>query len=1172
MKLTVFLCALSIMNVLANDSYPQNARLTLDLKSVTVEQVLQKIEEGSEFFFLYNSRLVDVTRKVDAHYKDMKIIDILEELFTGESIEYIVKDRQIILSSTNYESLYSDPSRRQQIEVSGTVVDAGGNTLPGVNIVEKGTENGTISDIDGRYTITVAGPEATLVFSFVGYLQEEIPVGSRTNINVTLVEDILQLDEVVVVGYGTVRKSDVTGALTSVTAETIQERPLQNALQAMQGKAAGVDVMSNIRPGEAATVRIRGNKSLTATESQKQPLYIVDGNVLMGDINTLNPYDIASIDILKDASATAIYGSRGANGVVLITTKKGSEGKVTVNYNGALRLDNIHSVTDWASSGHALDRLRLAYQNGRAYRIPYPDPAQDIQRFGHNDYWTIDAIRKGYEWEDPGTYTTPVMRETTQAERDKGWPDQVPVYNPDNIPTYDWIGLLTRTGVTHDHNISVSAGTERSSLYLSIGYLDNEGTQLNQSYNRFTTLLNGDIRPTDWLSVGASLNIAKGEQEYGSIYRTGSATGAKDLYGMALGMYPMGQPYDTSGNLIDYPGGNAGAPVWNPLYDVDNTEDKRWSTNFQGNLHGEIQFTPWLRYRVNFGAGLRYYRRGNWQGKESTVQSGAEIPSASAGLETDDHFQWQIENMLYFDKTFGEHAIGATFVQSAYAQQHEEADMSIGFIINDSPKWYDLAANNKGDMSDYRTAFSESQLASYLGRINYSFMDKYLLTASIRYDGSSVLAPGNKWDAFPSFAVGWKMHEEDFMKSIAPINQMKLRVGYGVTGNASVNPYVSSGPLKQYNYIFGINVATGYIPGDMPNPDLGWEKTAQTNIGLDFGLFRNRIDGTIEFYYSNIYDLLMTREIPAITGFTRMVDNIGRMKNRGLEITLNTVNISTRDFSWKTSINFATNHEEIVELVNGKEDMLSQGLNGNGWLIGQPANIFRTYEVDGIWQDTPEDSAEMVLWRERGSIYFSPGQYKPVDRNNNYMLEDSDKVVVGTINPKWVGGITNTLTYKNLSLSFFMYARIGQSYFANLAPGGVGENSYVSYVREEDPSNFWSPENPGAEYPQPTLTAANSSVRQATYINSGSYVIMRNISVSYNLPRLILDKVKVANCELYLQVLNPFIFGGKVVKAGINPEDENNWNNINSIGEPVGGTNNNRILIRSWVFGVRVGL
>jgi len=1059
----------------------------------------------------------------------------------------------------------------QEHMVSGTVKGSDGVPLPGVNVHVIGSDKGTVTDLEGQFNI-MADENDILQFSFIGYSKIEIPVGSQTEIDVTLIEEQFGLNEVVVVGYGTVKRSDVTGSLVSVSAETIEERPVQNALQAMQGKAAGVDITSNHRPGEVANVQIRGNKSLTASRAQKQPLYVVDGIVHMGNLNDINPNDIASIEILKDASATAIYGSRGANGVILISTKKGSKGRVSVNYSGTISLDNIHSVTDWAEAGHALDRKRLARINGNAYSSPYPDPELDIQGFGNNDYWTIDAIRKGYEWEDPGTYENVQMRPTTPEEQEKGWPEEVPVYNSGNIPSYDWIDLLTQTGVVNDHNLSVSSGTENSNLYFSFGYLDNQGTQLNQSYSRFTSKLNGDVKLADWLSFGTSLSVSKSEQQYGTINRTGSATGAKDLYGLALSMYPMGQPYDTLDNLIDYPGNNAGSPVWNPLIDIDNSEDKRMVSYFQGNFYGQIEFTPWLKYKINFGSGLRYSKRGTWQGKESTLRRGAEIPTASAGIAIDESFQWMLENLLFFDKTYGIHSISATLLQSSQSWQLEEADMSTEQIINDSPKWHDLGANMIGTMSDYRTGFRESQLASYMGRINYTLMDKYLLTASVRYDGSSVLSPGNKWDYFPSGAIAYKIQEESFMKSIPYISEMKLRVGYGVIGNASVNPYVTSGPLTQYDYIFGTNVATGYIPGTMPNPSLGWEKTAQTNIGLDFGLFNNRVYGTIELFRSNIYDLLMTRNIPPITGFTNIVDNIGKIRNKGIEISLNTVNISTRDFSWKTNLNLSATKEEIVELVNGKEDMLGQGLNGNGWLIGQPAAIFRNYEVDGLWSDSPEDSLEMVKWREEGSISFSPGQYKPVDQNNDYMLSDSDKVVLGTPNPKWIGGMTNTFSYKNVKLSFFVYARLGQSYFASLHPGGTDRSSFVGYVRHEDPNNFWSPENQDAKYPEPSTNPGNGDVMRATYINDGSFFIVRNISLSYDLPRSILDRVKIANCQVYVQTLNPFIFGGEVVKAGYNPDDTNNWNNVNSVGDPVGGTNNNTIITKSWVFGVRIGL
>lgn len=1050
--------------------------------------------------------------------------------------------------------------------ITGNIKDIDGMGLPGVNIIEKGTSNGTISDLDGNFSITVSDRSAILIFSFVGYITQEIAVGDQTQVNVILEEDIAEIEGVVVIGYGTVKKSDVTGSLASITAETLEERPVTNALQAIQGKAAGVDVFSNTRPGEVPGVLIRGNKTLTGSTS---PLIVVDGIIFNGNLNDINPNDISSIEILKDASATSIYGSRGGNGVILITTKKGTKGKATVNYSFSHTMDKIHSLTEWADAGDAIDRQRLAYINGRQYNtrnrdIIYPDPASDIALFGHNDYWTINAIRQGYEWEDPGTYENVRYRSTTAAEQDMGWPDTVPVYNSANIPSYDWLDLLTQTGVTNEHNLSISSGTENASVYLSVGYLNNEGTQLNQSYKRYTTKLNGDLNVTKWLTVGTAITLSKSEQEYGTINRTGSATGAKDLYGVALTMMPMGQPYDTLGELIDYPGGDAASPTWNPLFNIETTQDLRMRTYIQGSMYGEVKFTPWLRYRVNFGVDVINYKNGTWQGKESTLRRNAVTPTASAGLNIRENFNWMVENMLYFDKTIGIHSFGATLLQSAQAFQTETSYMNADRIINDAPKWHDLGANFIGTISDYGTGYSARQLASYMGRVNYTLMDKYLFTATARYDGSSVLAPGHQWDVFPSFAFAWKAHEESFLQPLSFISQLKPRIGYGVNGNATVPAYVTAGPLKQYDYIFGTVAATGYIPGAMPNPYLGWEKTKQVNLGLDFGFLRNRITGNIDVYKSNIYDLLMKRDLPAITGFTETTANIGKMKNRGIEFALSTVNVSTNDFSWKTDINFSANREEIVELVNGKEDM-----EGNGWYIGQPASIYRNYEIAGIWQDTPEDSVEMSLWTGQN---FMAGQYKPVDRNGNHMLEDSDKVIIGTPNPKWVGGITNTFTYKGLSLSFFMYARIGQTYFGNLQPGGTGSGSYLRYMKAEDINNFWSPENPNAEYPQPNSRYSNANVLRGTYYNDGSFIIVRNINLTYDFPKTMLDKVNISNLQVYVQVLNPFIFGRDVVKAGINPDDNTNWGNTNSVGDPVGGTNNNTIMIRSLGFGARVGL
>jgi len=1061
-------------------------------------------------------------------------------------------------------------SGQQQRAVRGTVTDKGGLPLPGVSVVVKGTTVGVTTDSEGNFSFQVPPGSAVLSVSFVGMKTVEIPVGNQSVFNIVLEEETIGLDEVVVVGYGTVKKSDVTGALTSVTEKAIKERPVQNALQAMQGKAAGVDIVSNVRPGETASINIRGTRSINGSNS---PLFVVDGIILMGSINDINPNDIASIEILKDASATAIYGSRGANGVVLVTTKSGRQGTVSVNYDATLSIDRVHSLTDWASSGEAIDRFRLAHVNGGTYKsganaLKYPDPFADIQMFGNNDAMTIAAIRAGYDWNDPGSFTSVKTQAATAEEKALGWPDQVPLYNPGNIPTTDWIDLLTKPSQTHNHLLSLTAGTPVSRLYMSVGYLENDGTQKNQSYKRYTFRLNGDITPRQWLNVGASISASRSIQEYGASNRTGTATYPKDAYGNALGQYLMAKPYDNEGKLIEFPGNNATIPVWNPLIDIDHAEDQRQATNFNANLHSEIRFTPWARYRLNFGTGLRNYRNATFQGSQSTLLRRSSPPTSTASYESGESWQYMIENLIFLDKSFGVHNLGATFLQSAQYYTSESSNLGASKILYNSSKWYNLGANLNGKPDSYGTGFSESSLQSYMARLNYNLMDRYLVTATGRWDGSSVLAPGNKWDFFPSFALAWKMQEEPFLKGVEAIHELKLRLGWGVTGNSGVGSYTTMGPLTRYNYVFGTAPAIGYIPMMMANPELGWEKTAQWNAGIDFGFLKNRLSGSVDLYQSQTSDILMTRDLPPVIGYSSIWYNIGKMKNQGIEISLSSVNIDRRGFRWSTDLNWSTNKEEIVELVNGEEDMVS-----NGWFIGHPLQVFRNYEVDGLWQDTPEDLAEIAKWAANG-VNFAPGQYKPVEQGTpDYKLTTDDMVIRGTIRPKWVAGMTNTFNYRNFELSFFMYARIGQSYLSPLVPAGITGGNFVGYVRSADPSDFWSPTNTSAKWPQPTTAPKVSvdAVNRATWINDGSFVAVRNISLAYNVPSLLLNRIQIKNLQLYAQLLNPFLFGGEVVKAGINPDDTNGWISTNSVGDLTGGTNNNTMIIKSTVFGIRVG-
>lgn len=1069
------------------------------------------------------------------------------------------------------------------VRISGKVTNSSGEPVVGATVIARGTQVATTSDANGNFSITVTPKSKTLVISYVGMEEKEVTIAGKTTVDVSLNFARSALNEVVVVGYGTQKKSDVTGALTTVSAKVIEERPVTNALQAIQGKAAGVMVSTNVKPGETPRVTIRGNRSINASND---PLYVVDGipivsalGVTSFSINDINPNDIASMEILKDASATAIYGSRGANGVILITTKKGSKGRVSINYNTTVSLDSYKSLTNWIDAGTYIDRWREALINGRQYNtsitnnsdltkppvVWYPDPFLDRNQMGlASDLVALNSVWMGYEWDVYGV--TPKLRPTTPEEQAMGWPAQVPVYNSRNIRSHDWLADVVRQGVTQNHQLSLSAGGESSRLYLSLGYNRQLGVQRDQDFKRFNVNINGEINATKWLTLGTSMIGSLSEQNYG-VSANSSNTGSKDLYSRAVEQLPYAQPKDSTGAYIKNAGGNLN--LWNPLIDIDQSINNRRSSSVLTNIFSEVKFTPWLRYRINFGAQLRSFRNGAWTGPNATSHLGAK-PNTAA-YSKDENFSWVAENLLYFDKSFGKnHTVGVTLLQSSQKSRRENTSITQSGVIIPLSYWYDLGSNTVGKPDSYGTSFTENTLTSYMGRLNYNLMDKYLLTASGRFDGSSVLAPGHKWDFFPSFALAWKMYEENFMKGVDWITEIKPRLGYGVTGNSSVQPYVTTGPLSRNGYVFGATPGVGYLPQLVQNPDLGWEKTAQWNVGIDFSLLKRRLSGSVELYRAKTTDLLFQRSLPAVSGYVQKWVNIGATQNKGLEITLSSVNIDKGNFRWSTDINFTTNKEQILELTNGKQDILASNL-----FIGQPVSgVFYQYANAGIWQNTKEDLAEIAKFNANGHRFY-PGMIRVVDQPTvdtngdgipdagDYKINASDYVIRGSTRPKWSGGITNAFRYKNLTLSSFIYARIGQKYFGGY-PGLFGRGE----------TDNWSWTNPNGRWPLLITGAQVDNYTPAMQYNDASFVTVRNISLTYDMPQKLIRRASIKNLQLNVQVLNPFIFGGDIVKWGINPDDDTNWDSQSSSGNtaaPLGGTNNNTILPQSWVFGLRLG-
>jgi TonB-linked SusC/RagA family outer membrane protein len=1064
-------------------------------------------------------------------------------------------------------------AQNSSFSITGKVTDQNDQGLEGVTIQVKGTSTSTVSANDGSFKITVPKPNSVLVFSYTGFGIQEVSVNNRLVVNTSMTPDVKSLDEVVMIGYGTQKKSDVTGSLSRITAETIRERPAQNILQAIQGKAAGVQVSSNFKPGELPVVRIRGYRDVPGGASN-DPLYVIDGIPLVNALGVnsftmsdLNPNDIASIEILKDASATAIYGSRGANGVVLITTNKGKKGKVGVSYNSTVSLDSYKALTDWMDGGEYVDRWRLSLINGRIYQattntnlnvrptIGYPDPFLDRDKMGLSaDQTALASVWAGYEWDVYGV--TPKMRASTPEEILLGWPAMVPVYNSKNIRSYDWIDAAVRQGVTQNHQIAITAGSEISRLSVSLGYYNQLGVQKDQDYKRYSATISGDITASKWFTLGTSVIASLSLQNFGIQPPNTSNTGSKDLYSRATDQFPYALPKDVNGVDIRNPGGNLS--LWNPLVDIGQSTNDRRTAAALANVYAEIKFVPWLRYRVNFGAQYRHFRSGTWTGPLSTSHL-SRTPN-TAGYASEENFSWVVENLLYFDKTFAKmHKVGVTLLQSSQKSRRESSSTSVTGLINPLSLWYDLAGNTAGNPG-YGTGFTENTLTSFMGRFNYTLMDKYLLTASGRVDGSSVLAPDHKWAFFPSFALAWKMQEEKFLKNVAWINEVKLRFGYGVTGNSSVNPYTTLGPLSRNHYVFGTAAGIGYLPQLVQNPLLKWEETAQTNIGLDFGLFRNRISGSIEFYRQNTSDLIFPKTLSPVSGYVQKFENVGKTRNKGVEITLSATIIQKKDFSWVMDINWANNKDEVVELINGKQDMVADRL-----FIGQPSQVYYNYANAGIWSDDPKDLAEMALFNANGTN-FRPGNIRVVDQNNDHKIDAADFIILGTPRPKWTGGITNTFTYKNWSLNSFIYFRWGQTYFGGYpnSYGGTFPNGRVE-------NDLWSWDNQAGRWPLPNLATAQTNTTAAMQYNNGSFGAIRNISLSYNFPKKWIQKFSVNEVVLNFQVINPLIFGSEVVKWGINPDDDTNWSIASTNTNPLGGTNNNTILPRSFVFGLRVG-
>ena len=984
----------------------------------------------------------------------------------------------LLLLTTGFTSIWAAGSLKAAKEVSGQITDEKGVAITGVSIVEKNTKNGVQSDVNGNFKLTVANEASVLVITYLGYEPQEVPVSGRATFKIILKESSVALDNVVVVGYGTQRRKDVTGAISSIDEKTLREVPVTNAQQLLQGRVAGVYVaQGSNRPGAQPTVRLRGNRSITASNN---PLYVIDGIPTNDGFNDINPNDIVSMDVLKSASATAIYGSRGANGVIVITTARGKQrpdGQPEVKYDTYFGKTVINRQIHVLTGPEFAEMRREGFRNVVTGRYDDNDPVgSDAKIFNADE---LAAIANG--------------------------------------TSIDWLDEVTQNGFQQNHQLSVLGASPTTRYNLSLGYFKDESYIKLQDLSRYSLRVNLDQDIGKHVKMGVSM--------LGS-YSFANGNGLNPI-SSAVFYSPLANPYDANGNVN--PRAGSVAVLYNPLMElipgVVIRDEKR--SRLLASFYTEAEIISGLKLRVNFGPDFTNARSGNFDAMNSGSQQGK---LAKASTSNDYIFSYTLENLLTYDKTFGKHRIGVTGLYSIQQRIRETGSASAEALPVETVTYQNLGSGTATSMS---SDYSRFNILSYMGRVNYAFDDRFLLTFAARADGSSVFAPGNKWGFFPSVAVAYNLSNEGFLKGLNVFDNLKIRAEYGKVGNTGINPYSTLSLLSRTNYEFNDVPAIGWRPSSIPNPNLKWETTESYNLGLDFGILKNRISGALEAYRSRTFDLLLPYAIPNTTGFSSVTTNIGSTRNTGFEFTLSTENIAGKKFQWSTDITGAFNKEEIIELSAGKVDDI-----GSSRFIGQPINVFYDYQKIGIWQ-TGEDAAKYGQ---------ATGQIKVADLNNDGVINALDRTIIGTPTPKFTFGFNNRFTFQNFDLGVFIVGLTGRtmtSAFHSTPNNSIAFGGSYNVVT----SDYWTPTNPTNAYPRPIAnTSGSPGVLYGSTLKffDGDFLRVRNINLGYNVPKAVVSKIKAQSVRLYFNVTNPYVFSSYVHKNfGTDPEVTDNPSTVN---------------------------
>ncbi len=1071
MKLTTILLIAFALNVSAT-GYGQE-RLSFRFKKTEIAGILTSIEKATHYRFLYNDQLRSIRQKVNLEVENASIRQTLDQLFLKTGLIYLLMENNLIVVKEQMAATAEKP-------ITGKITDDNGVPLSGVTIRIKGSEKGTTTNDQGLFSLN-ADDEDILVFSYVGYEAQETKVGARTAINVSLTSAARNLENIVVIGYGAVKKRDLTGAVVSVKSDEIKKVPSGNVMESLQGKLPGADIMRTSGSASAGVnITIRGNRSLMASNA---PLVIVDG-IQYNTFQDINPNDIQSLEVLKDASSTAIYGSRGANGVILITTKRGSNGKPKISLNSYYGVSSVSDYPDYMNS----DEYR-AWRREANRRIP-------LAGINPSGTWTSEA-------NDGLLFSAEELK------------------NLGNGINTNYSDLLFRDGSQQEHQVGVSAGNDKTKVYLSLNYYNEKGLLKGDELKRYTGRMNVDQTLGKFAKTGMQMQL--------TYYDIDARTNPMDE---ASKVAPWSTPYDSAGNIILFPVNDQAR--WNPLADEQPGVATNNTLITRTLAATYLELTPFkgLSLRSNLGFVFTDSRQGAFFDLNSMSQRGLRTLGfgvATRGRNTN----W--ENILTYNKQIGEHNFTLTGITTFWEINNEFIQAQGNKQILPSQLFY--ALQNSTENLGITSGYSKENLVSYAGRINYSFKGKYLASVSVRTDGSSKLGPGNKWDVFPAAALAWRISDEAFLQNVSKLNDLKLRLSYGVTGSDAITAYKTQSTLIRIPNAFGDNPALGFAFSDtIGNANLRWEKTKALNLGIDFGFFANRLSGSIDLYQTKTTDLLTLRKLPMTSGVSATFDNVGSTQTTGIDINLNAAVIRKENISLNLGLSFFTAKEKITSLVGGIDDPL------NEWFVGYPTRVSYDFNKIGIWQ-----LADSTLAKKYNQ---KPGDIRVEDMGtkDSVISALNDRKVVGQLVPKWNAGLNIDFRYKNFDLNVFVFARVGQTmeyaYYSRVHLPGRENGARV---------NYWTPENPSNDFPHPRTSSSFAALPYSStlaYVD-GSFVKIRNITLGYNLPKPFLNKFGVSGMRFYVTGKNLFGFskidnydverGGalndpltKLVVAGIN--------------------------------------